>query len=362
MKIEDGKTSSDIFAACAPLEWARQVATSFVEKVWGKIVDIGKSVEKFFRDRARDLTTFFQNLVRDNEDQIQNALNALNNANDSFNNAFNDVITTIASRASTLLTPISFSLGAILMIGRSVSPEARGCLKAIGKALFQTGAVVTAISGSIVGLVVLAKKKVLTLTLSTPILGALIRSVVRTVAAAYTFNWQISDSQIRQQQNAALTALAGVAGDAAGTTLGNLLCGGVAGAAIVKFNPRLAARMWEIGGDDIKDEIVSSMNALISSVTRTAAQLAFLETYKNARTFIKAIARRPELRAILPDTWEKIIESWGNEGVKPWSFALEVEERIEKIKDEKVKAFTENAVESFMDSCQESMLAISYAV
>lgn len=339
MKIEDGKTSSDIFAGCAPLQWIREVAVDFAEAVWGKIVDVGNAVKSFF---SESLNVF--------RDAIQLGSNAVNRL---LNQPVLQRITPFVSAAASISSP---AFGAI-MLGVQVYRQGGACIKA----LFRGAAVVGAVAGGLLGLKALAGSGA-ALLLRVPILGALIRFVTRTVAYAYSWNWQITDREIQQRQNSVLVGLAGQAGSAVGTTLGGLLCGGVAGASILKFNPRIAAKMWEVAGDDIKDEIVSSIQALAQGAGRAAQQLAFLEVYKSGRAAIKRAAQNPAIKALLPDSWERLIATWGDEGNKPWSFALAVEEKIESIKDEKLKAFTENAIEEFMDMCTESMMAVSYAV
>ena len=86
-------------------------------------------------------------------------------------------------------------------------------------------------------------------------LGALIRFAVRGVQFAYNFNWNITDSQIRQQQKSLIDGLYGQFGETAGTALASILCGYAPvqiaqRSNIVKVNPVALARIKEISEFD----------------------------------------------------------------------------------------------------------------
>lgn len=203
-------------------------------------------------------------------------------------------------------------------------------------------------------------------------LGTLIRFAVRGVQFAYNFNWNITDSQIRQQQKALIDGLYGQFGEAAGTALASLLCGFapvkiIERANVVKVNPIMLARIKEISEFDpqsdsygeLYEEMMESLKALVASGTRVAAQTLFLESYKNMRKFIKDTFLMTGIDKLFPGLG-KMVKNWGAEGSKPWSFASAVEDWVESIDDQRIQNFTEEFIESFMDTCTENVMVISY--
>ncbi len=203
-------------------------------------------------------------------------------------------------------------------------------------------------------------------------LGTLIRFAVRGVQFAYNFNWNITDSQIRQQQKALIDGLYGQFGEAAGTALASLLCGFapvkiIERANVVKVNPSQHDRIKEISEFDpqsdsygeLYEEMMESLRALIASGGRVAAQYLFLESYKNIRKFLKDAFLMTGIDKLFPGLG-KMVKNWGAEGSKPWSFASAVEDWVESIDDQRIQNFTEEFIESFMDTCTENVMVISY--
>ncbi|NJK27285.1 MAG: hypothetical protein HC925_00025 [Coleofasciculaceae cyanobacterium SM2_3_26] len=56
---------------------------------------------------------------------------------------------------------------------------------------------------------------------------------------------------------------------------------------------------------------------------------------------------------------KEVVEKWGEPGQEPWSFAIAVESFVESIDNKYLQAFTEEAIDSFIDSCTESVLVLN---
>ncbi|HEY9599017.1 MAG TPA: hypothetical protein V6D33_15235, partial [Cyanophyceae cyanobacterium] len=204
------------------------------------------------------------------------------------------------------------------------------------------------------------------------ILGGLIRWAVRGVQYTWNFNWNITDKQIRQQQEGLISSLYGQAGATIGTALGTLLCGSapveiVKRTNLVKVNPMILAQIKEVSEfnpesdeyGELYEELMENVKALVSAGTRVAGQVAFIESYKNLRKWIKNGAKFVGLKKIFPKL-DSVIQKWGEEGSQSWSFASAVENFVESIDDQNLQTLTEETIESFMDSCTESVMIISY--
>lgn len=202
--------------------------------------------------------------------------------------------------------------------------------------------------------------------------GALIRFMIRGVQFLWNFNWNVTDNQIKVQQDALILSLYGLTGSVVGSSLATLLCG-VAPieiskrTGIIKINPMTLAMIQDLTEfnphsdeyGEIYEEMMEAMKALVNAGTRATAQIMFLESYKNIRKWIKSSAKGVNLSGIFPGL-NKIIEKWGNEGSQSWSFASATENAIESISDEKIKTLTEETVETFMDTCTENAMVVSY--
>mgnify|MGYP003588301884 CR=1 FL=1 len=176
------------------------------------------------------------------------------------------------------------------------------------------------------------------------------------------FNWNVTDTEIKQQQEASITAFYGMVGSTLGGMLGQVVCGGVPGIAVAYFQPQLALMIKEELGEELFQEMMGYVNGFIFGSVSLLKQYVFLSVYKNARKTIKEAARNPAMRALLPDSWEQTIEYWGSPKSKPWSFNIEIENKIENIENVRDRALMENLYEEFVDSCGEAIIAFGSAM
>lgn len=194
-------------------------------------------------------------------------------------------------------------------------------------------------------------------------IGAIYAYSLRTTQYVWNFNWQISDKELDQQLKNKLDALYGMLGGLAGSTLGYLVCGALPGVAAFAFNP--AAARVILGGkgpdgkfepgtltEEASDEVRAQLASLTNGAFQALTNAQILRSFQGIRRWLK----RPgtPFYEILKASMGKDFEKWGEEGRPAWSFAIATEERIEKIKDPRLRNFTEEFVENFADSCIES--------
>lgn len=250
-----------------------------------------------------------------------------------------------------------------------------GALAGAGAALL-TGGVVLIVGGTVAGFVgggIVKIWKMARLAFNALGLGGLVRAAVGGVQRIWNFNFQITDKQIRAQQKSLLEAQAGVWGEALGSMVGTL-CGFSLGriayanqADLIRFNPDLIAKLDELRinnfdeDSELWEEAVGNLKSAIASSSRAAINIAGLEAYLNVRKGIKAIARGVNLSAFWPGLG-KMVETWGEEGQKPWSFASAQEEWIESLPDGAIENFAEEFIEAAQDMCAESSIQVSYAL
>lgn len=329
--IPDGQLASALFGGFATPDFVSDFTSSFTAKVGDMLAAAGQIISKGASNliaKAKQGIDFFAQWWKD------------------------DPVGATAGAAAAVLT-----LGVVVVVG---------------------GAAVTAIPGGIAALrampIISVLRNALVAGGLAVGLGGLVRFAVRGVQFAWNFNWNITDKQIREQQKSLIDGLYGQFGEAMGTAAASLLCGFapvelIKRSNLVKVNPRSLAYIKEITEFDpqsdnygeLYEEMMENLRALVSSGTRAAAQMMFLESYKNVRKFLKDAFFRVGLEKAFPSLG-KMIKNWGAEGSQAWSFASAVEDWVESIDDTRIQNFTEEFIESFMDTCTENVMVLSYAL
>lgn len=318
----DNQLSSAFFAGFADQKWVAEVsagALDWVKAGFARVSDLAKGIQSLavkVIDTGKGIWNFFVKWFKD------------------------DPIGAVAGAGLVVATGVLLFMGATALGSVIGGLGGLGALK--GMALAAAGAFVNNL-------------------LQNPV-GKLIRFFVKQVQFLYNFDWNQTDEDLKKQQQNNIASLYGKAGEALGTALGGTICGILPGVAAVRMNLANMATMWQILDDDVKDEILSEFNALFNTTKRILADNFFKEAYMNVRKWIKANEGiRSFIRSINPD-FDKAIEYWGSKDSKPFTFAKAVEDAIEGIKDVNLRKFTEGLVENFMESCSESLIAISYAL
>jgi hypothetical protein len=318
------------------------LSASYLPQSWYKgegLKEIADTVAGFWNN----VVAAGSNLINNFADFIQRQLNKINIFGVNFGDWIEeDPVSAVAGAGATLLTG-----GVVLVVGGTVSGMVTGGISKLWK--------MTRLAFNALGL------------------GGLVRAAVGGVQRIWNFNVQISDKQIRAQQKSLLEGQAGVWGEALGSMVGTL-CGFSLGrisyanqADLIRFNPDLIAKLDELRinnfdeDSELWEEAVGNLKSAIASSTRVAMNIAGLEAYLNVRKAIKAVARGVNLSNFWPGLG-KMVETWGEEGQKPWSFASAQEEWIESLPDGAIENFAEEFIEAAQDMCAESTIQVSYAL
>lgn len=292
---------------------------------------------------------------------------------------WNNVVTTAGNLLGKFADFIQRQLNKITIFGVNfgqwLQEEPIQAIAGAGAALL-TGGVVLLVGGAVAGLVrggIPGIWRAARLALNAIGLGGLVRAAVGGIQRTWNFNFQISDKQVRAQQKSLLEGQAGVWGEALGSIVGTL-CGYSLGrvayasqADLIRFNPELIAKLDELRinnfdeDSELWEEAVENLKSAIASSSIVAMNIAGLEAYVNARKAVKAIARGVNLSAFWPGLG-KMVETWGEEGQKPWSFASAQEEWVESLPEGAIRNFAEEFIEAAQDMCAESSIQVSYAL
>lgn len=207
-------------------------------------------------------------------------------------------------------------------------------------------ALVSAVGGSILGSTLLTAGIIAAL----PFVFNAIANVVRTL---YTFNWNMTDSEIDGTLKSSLASLYGMLGEAAGTAVGWLICGILPATVTFAFNPVIAKEIMKDMAEEAQEEVWGALASCQQSAVALLGRAVLLKGFKSARRWLKkpGTPQYEYLKKTLGENFTK----WGEEGSKSFSFSQYVEDRIEEIPDENWRNFTEEFVDSLLDSCSEAL-------
>lgn len=243
-----------------------------------------------------------------------------------------------------------------------------GIIKAVVVGTAVAAITALAVYGAVAG--VLALVPLVTALLAAPLLVqigvvvtlvAVFGALVRVVSTIYNFNWQISDKQIDTQINQAYDAIFETFGEAVGSSLGYLVCGGLPGMVAFAFSPAVAALVMADLTEEATEELFENLSIIANGVFAITLGVVALKSFKSARRYLKR-PDNPFYQILVKQVGKKNLEKWGNEGNEPLVFSQKVEDKIESIKDVKLKNFVEGLYEGFVDSCVEAGYIVSNRV
>ena len=185
--------------------------------------------------------------------------------------------------------------------------------------------------------------------------------VVNGFTFLYNFNWQQTDEEINEQIKQTWLSVEQRMFGILGRSLGYLVCGAVPGALVATFNAPMAAFLMKELGEEFIDDMLGELGAFFQMAGRAAMQSMFLKAFSSVRNLIKKANKIPGIRQALGKLGvsNTAIDNWGEEKGKKWSFASAVEERIENIKNERLRENIEEFMEEFGDACIEAGYVIA---
>jgi hypothetical protein len=182
---------------------------------------------------------------------------------------------------------------------------------------------------------------------------ALFNFAATAIRTLYTFNWAISDTEIDKQLEGRLNSLYSNLGEGIGAAVGWFTCGILPGALTFAFNPAVAGMVLANVTAEAAEEVWGELAGLQHGAVQLLGQALTLKAFKSARRYLKK--KDSPFYSILKAHFGDRIDKWGEDGQPSFSFSQQVEERVEKIEDEKLRNFTEEFIESLVDSCCEAL-------
>lgn len=196
--------------------------------------------------------------------------------------------------------------------------------------------------------------------------GSILAGLTKAGTFLYNFEWQETDEDIDKAIDRAITNLYGPMGEFLGRATASMLVTGLTSPPKIEINVTSLALMWEVD-ENIRDELLESVSEFAMVGINTFINVAIKLAYKNTRQFIKKAYKES------PEDFKKIaqgiklpgnnklgtsIEQWGNPSSQPWSLKrhVDLEGKVEKIEDEKLRNLTEEFLESFWETWNEAIV------
>jgi hypothetical protein len=126
------------------------------------------------------------------------------------------------------------------------------------------------------------------------------RFIANTARTLYSFNWNLSDAEIRNSLNSSISGLYSQLGEAAGTAVGWITCGILPGVVTFAFNPGVAKLVMADMTAEAQEEIWGSIAACQNSAIALLGRALLLNGYKSARRWLKRPDRAIAVSPVLP--------------------------------------------------------------
>ncbi|NEQ64957.1 MAG: hypothetical protein F6K21_05545 [Symploca sp. SIO2D2] len=169
---------------------------------------------------------------------------------------------------------------------------------------------------------------------------ALWGGIVATSRFIWNFNWNITQEEVDQQINSMLVNLAGQTGGFLGSALGFVVGGAVSGSILFSFNEALGLHVLKNVGEEALDELAVGLEQIIRLAVGATTKAIGYYLYLKIRT--------------------KLFGEQKDD--KPWSLALELEDRIEEIENEPFQEFLQELLDNFGDTVEQVGYVVTQTV
>jgi hypothetical protein len=176
----------------------------------------------------------------------------------------------------------------------------------------------------------------------------------------WNFNWNQSDEELENNIKAQWSQVLTQIGGGFGQIVGWSYCGFIPSALTLFINPELSAYLMAEVTEEFLDEIVGTWQNIATTAVQILGRQIITWGFVNLRKLVRNNATWIAKFLNLPAFSDLAIKQWGSKGSKPWSFAIDMEERIESLPDW-LQAPAEEFLEEMDESCIEAGFVVASA-
>lgn len=228
-------------------------------------------------------------------------------------------------------------------IGAAAGVVATGA--AVGAVIIVATAAIGFVAGSAGA--VLAKIGVARLLTGGGGLGGAVGKLLNGAETVYRMDWNQSDESLMEEINQSINNLYEPAGEFLGKQIAGIIAGSSTSPPKVEINVKALSLAWAMN-PDIRQDLLDNVSELAYLGMQTFQEIGLKLALLHGRRGIKKLwERSPDAVKNLIPGLNKRIQNWGEEGSKPWSFESFVNEKVEKISNEKIQNVVEGLLSGF---------------
>lgn len=184
--------------------------------------------------------------------------------------------------------------------------------------------------------------------------SAIWTGIVVATSFILNFNFNITDTEIQASIDNTFVTIAGLLGQAAGKTLGYLVCGALPTLGIMVISPTVFEAIAPQITEELLEKLAAEYSTIIYQSGRLLLNAGFLWLYGSIRRAFQGDDENLKQRLKAAGANEKKIKEELETRNKPFIISQKIQEGIDSIQGKKTKAFVDQAYQEFGMSCTEA--------
>lgn len=192
--------------------------------------------------------------------------------------------------------------------------------------------------------------------------SAIWTGIVVATSFIFNFNFNITDTEIQASINNTFVTIAGLLGQAAGKTLGYLVCGALPTLGILVISPTVFNAIAPKITEELLEKLAAEYSTIIYQSSRLFLNAGFLWIYGSIRRAFRGSDDDLKNRLKAAGANEnKIIQELETRH-KPFVISQKIQESIDSIQGSKTRAFVDQAYQEFGMACIEAGYVVAGAL
>ncbi|MEH2244593.1 hypothetical protein [Nostoc sp.] len=191
---------------------------------------------------------------------------------------------------------------------------------------------------------------------------ALWTGIVIATSFVMNFNFNITDKEIHDSMDNSFVTISGLLGQAAGKTLGYLVCGAVPTIGLMVISPEIFESIAPKITEELLGMLASEYATIITQSGRLLLNSGFLWLYGSVRRAFRGSDQDLKNRLKAAGANEQKINQELETRHKPFIISQKIQESIDSISNKNAKAFVDQAYQEFGMACTEAGYVVAGAL